>query len=383
MAFTPSTDAVDVAGATDAELCPTVGVEEEFVLVDPDTGAPDLNNTAVAAAGEALGIELQLELSRCQIETATPVCTRMEDLEAQLRRTRTLTAAAAAQTGAALLAVAVPPFGPPPRMITDLPRYRRLADHFGQLGEQVICGCHVHVGVPDREVAVAVSNHLRPWLPALVALTANSPIIADRDTGYASWRHVLWSRWPSAGPPPYFQSAGHYDTVVAELLDHEVILDVGMLYWDVRLSAHLPTLEVRVADVPTTVEETLLLATLVRGLVVAGLRAVRRGQRAPAVDAHRLRAAYWRAARDGVTGRGIDIASGCLVPAAEPLLRLLDHIRPALEATGDYAGTQAALTRILAVGNGAARQRQTLQNGTLLDVLGMLSRGLTDTASPA
>jgi carboxylate-amine ligase len=219
----------------------------------------------------------------------------------------------------------------------------------------------------------------RPWLPALVALTANSPIIADRDTGYASWRHVLWSRWPSAGPPPYFRSAEHYDTVVAEMLDHEVILDVAMLYWDVRLSAHLPTLEVRVADVPATVDETVLLATLVRGLVVAALRAIRHGHRAPPADPHRLRAAYWRAARDGVTGRGIDVASGNLVPAAEPILRLLDHIRPALDILGDYPGAQSALTRILAVGNGAARQRHTLQTGTLHDVLGLLTHSTTDT----
>jgi carboxylate-amine ligase len=156
MALTPSTK-------PDAELCPTVGVEEEFVLVDPNTGAPHLGSTAAAAAGQALGIDLQLELSQCQIEAATPVCTRIDDLRAQLHRARALAAAAAAQCGAALLAVAVPPFGPPPRAITDLSRYRLLAEHFGQLGEQVICGCHVHIGVSDREDAVAVSNHLRPW----------------------------------------------------------------------------------------------------------------------------------------------------------------------------------------------------------------------------
>jgi carboxylate-amine ligase len=383
MSRTPSTGHADIAAAAAATLCPTVGVEEEFVLVDPDTGAPHLGSTAVAAAGQALGIELQLELSQCQIEAATAVCTRIGDLRAKLHETRAVAAATAAQCGATLLAVAVPPFGPPPRSITDLPRYRRFAEHFGQLGEQVICGCHVHVGVPDREVAVAVSNHLRPWLPALVALTANSPITADRDTGYASWRHVLWSRWPNAGPPPYFRSAEHYDTIVAEMLDHDVILDEAMLYWDVRLSAHLPTLEVRVADVPATVDETVLLATLVRGLVVTALRAIRHGHRPPAVDPHRLRAAYWRAARDGITGHGIDVASGCLVPAAEPILRLVDHIRPGLDILGDYPDAQTALTRIIQSGNGAARQRRTLQTGTLHDVLGMLARSTTDTGTPA
>lgn len=108
-----------------------------------------------------------------------------------------------------------PPLGPLPRAVTDTPRYRWMAERFGSLADQVICGCHVHVSVPDRDVAVQVSNHFRPWLPALLSLTANSPIIAGTDTGHSSWRHVLWARWPSAGPPPQFRSADHYDAVVA------------------------------------------------------------------------------------------------------------------------------------------------------------------------
>jgi carboxylate-amine ligase len=170
--------------------------------------------------------------------------------------------------------------------------------------------------------------------------------------------------------------------VVAQMLDHEVILDEAMLYWDVRLSAHLPTLEIRVGDVPATVDETVLLATLVRGLVVTALRAIHHGHRPPAVDPHQLRAAYWRAARDGITGRGIDVASGNLVPSTEPILRVVDHIRPALDLLGDYADAQAALTRILEAGNGAVRQRQTLQTGTLDDVLEILARSTTDTVTP-
>ncbi|MGV9747571.1 glutamate-cysteine ligase family protein [Rhodococcus zopfii] len=129
-----------------AELGPTIGVEEEFVLADPDTGTPWLDNATVVAAGQELGVDLQLELSRCQIETATPVCASIAQLRTQLRRMRSGAAAAAARAGAALLATAVPPVGPPPRLITDLTRYTSLVDHFGLLGEQVICGCHVHVG---------------------------------------------------------------------------------------------------------------------------------------------------------------------------------------------------------------------------------------------
>ncbi|MGW5153456.1 carboxylate-amine ligase [Rhodococcus koreensis] len=380
---TLSADPIGAAGAESADSAPTIGVEEEFVLVDPDTGTPFLGNTAVAAAAQTRGAELQLELSRCQIETATPVCTTLTDLRDQLRRTRAQVAAAATAVGAAVLATGVPPFGPPPTSITALPRYQRMTEHVGLLAEQVICGCHVHVGLADRDLAVQVSNHLRPWLPVLLALTANSAIAAGRDTGYASWRHVLWSRWPSAGPPPYFRSAQHYDTVVAAMLDHEVILDTAMLYWDVRLSAHLPTLEVRVSDVPATAEETVLLAALVRALVTTALGAVDRGQPAPVLDPAVLRAAYWRAARDGVTGYAVDTGSGHLVSAREVTARLVDHVRPALERTGDYRTVHCAVECVLGAGNGAVRQRRTLQAGTLADLLRVLTRPTPDAgASP-
>ncbi|TQC41702.1 YbdK family carboxylate-amine ligase, partial [Rhodococcus sp. WS4] len=237
---------------------------------------------------------------------------------------------------------------------------------------------HVHVGVPNRDEAVAVSNHLRPWLPVLLALTANSPISAGRDTGYASWRHILWSRWPSAGPPPYFRSAQHYDSVVARMLENESVLDTAMIYWDIRLSAHLPTIEVRIADVPATAGEAVLLAALIRGLVGTALTDIRRGAAGPMLDEQVLRSAYWRAAHDGLTGHGIDAFSARLVPAGALLERLLTRIRPALEEYGDYTAARAAVTRVLATGNGAARQRRALRAGSLATVVDLLTHTTTE-----
>ena len=155
--------------------------------------------------------------------------------------------------------------------------------------EQGICGCHVHVEVPDRESAIAVSNRLRPWLPLLLALAANSAIYRNADTGYASWRSVLWARWPSAGPPPHLDSAAHYDAVVAMMLESGAMLDDRMVYWDVRPSSKFPTLEVRVADVPATAAETVLMATLVRASVMTALAAHGRGEPVPRIDDHAAR----------------------------------------------------------------------------------------------
>lgn len=339
---------------------PTVGVEEEFLLVDPDTGEPVARNEAVAQHAKAHGVELQLELTSCQVETATEVADTCEEVRAQLTRLRRIAADAAEAAGARLLAVGLPPTVPHEFPITDKKRYRRIAERFGMIAhEQGICGCHVHVAVPDRDAAIAVSNRIRPWLPLLLAVTANSAIYRNTDTGHASWRSVLWQRWPSAGPPPQFESADEYDAVVRLFLDTGAMLDDGMVYWDVRPSANFPTVEVRVADVPATVAESVLLAALVRGCAMTALEAERRGDTVAPLAPHALRAAYWTSARNGLDGDAIDLTdSHGSAPAVQLLDRLVDHVRPALEQVGDFDMVRSELARIAEHGNGAMRQRR-------------------------
>lgn len=342
---------------------PTVGVEEEFLLVDPDSGEPVARNESVARNADARGVELQLELTSCQVETTTEVANTSDDLRSELRRLRRIAAEAAEADGARLLAVGLPPTVPREFPITDNPRYRRIAERFGMIAhEQGICGCHVHVSVPDRDAAIQVSNRLRPWLPLLLAVTANSAIYRNTDTGYASWRSVLWQRWPSAGPPPQLDSADEYDAVVRMLLDSGAMLDDGMVYWDVRPSANFPTIEVRVADVPATVAETVLLAALARGCVMTALDDERRGDTVAPLAPHALRAAYWKSAREGLEGNAIDLTeTHASVPAVDLLDGLIDRVRPALEAVGDYDMVRAELSRIAEHGNGAMRQRRAWQ----------------------
>lgn len=339
---------------------PTFGVEEEFLLVDPGSGEPVPLNRAVAERAEASGVDLQLELTSCQIETTSEVMTSSADLRAEIVRLRRVAADAAAGAGARLLAVGLPPTVPHHFPITDKPRYHEIAEKFGMIAhEQGICGCHVHVAVPNRELAVRVSNRLRPWLPSLLALTANSAIYRGTDTGYASWRSVLWARWPSAGPPPYFDSVEEYDATVAMMLDTGAMMDDGMVYWDVRPSANFPTVEVRVADVPATVAETVLLATLVRAAVMTALHDEQTGSPIPLLTSHALKAAYWKAARDGLDGHAVDLAdTHAPIPAARLLSNLVDRVQPALQALGDEDMVRAELTRIAVEGNGAMRQRR-------------------------
>lgn len=341
---------------------PTIGVEEEFLLVDPATGEPVAVNTAVARHASEHGVKLQLELTSCQIETNSDVVGGSTELRRQLARLRRIASEAADASGAQLVAVALPPTRPCEFPITDTPRYREIADKFGMVAEEGICGAHVHVSVPSRELAVRVSNRLRPWLPLFLALTANSAIYRGFDTHYASWRSVVWARWPSAGAPPHFDSVDEYDGLVDLLRRAGAVLDDGMVYWDVRASARFPTVEVRAADVPVTADETVLLATLVRASVMTALDDERRGEPELPLAPHALKAAYWKSARDGLEGDAVDLMeSHAVLPARTLLERLVEHVRPALAALGDYDMARDELARIVEQGNGATRQRRAWQ----------------------
>ncbi|QQQ80638.1 glutamate--cysteine ligase [Saccharothrix sp. 6-C] len=353
---------------------PTLGVEEEFLLVDARTGEPAPHGAEVVeAAQRRFGVELDVELLQAQVETRTPVCHDLADVHRQLTGLRMVAVEIARTLGFGLLAVGTPPVGGTAGPTTDRDRYRGLTEDYRLLAaEQSICGCHVHVAVPDLETAVQVCNHLRPWLPVLGAVTANSPFVNGADTGYASWRSMVWSRWPSGGPPPYFESAAHYEATCDMLLAAGSARDRRMIYWDVRPSAHLPTVEVRVADVAATVDEAVLLAALVHGLVRTALADLRRGLTAPPVPTEVLRAATWRAARDGLAGLSLDVLSGRLVPARLLLDRLVHRVEDQLD---EPALVRRLLSTLDSDGGGAERQRRAFARaGRMSDVLEQLAR---------
>ncbi len=343
---------------------PSFGVEEEFLLVDPLTGWPVARNTEVARHAARRGIDIQLEMTASQVEVATDKSETSSQLREQISQLRAATSASAQEAGAALLAAGMPPAGDAPVPITDNARYHRIADAVGMIAdERGNCGCHVHVEVPSRDAAIAVSNWLRPWLPVMLALTANSAVHRGTDSGHASWRHVVWGRWPSAGPPPYFDTEADCDATVATLLESGAIFDDGMVYWDVRPSVRFPTVEVRVADVPLTAAETVLHATLVRASVMTALAAYERGEPAPPIPHHLVRLACWKAAHDGLGGRLLDITGPSntvarAVPATRVLQQWLTAIGPALCQLGDDAWACPEVHRLLQRGNGAIRQRR-------------------------
>jgi len=337
----------------------TLGVEEEFVLLDPSSGA------AVPAGPGVVGLldgepGVQRELMRFQVETGTIVCTSLDDVAGELVRLRRLVSDAAAHLGCYLVASGIAPFHAPGLgAVSDKPRYQRLAERFGPLvaGVGGTCGCHVHVGVPSRDLGVQVLARLRPWLATLLALTVNSPIAGGRDTAWSSWRYPLWSRWPTAAPPAVWPDAAAYDAAIHRLIGQGAALDERSVYLFARLSPRYPTVELRIADVCLDVGTAVLLAGLARALVATALAEARRGAHLAAPPDRWVGAAIGAAARHGLAGPGIDPFTGRYVDPRGLRSRLVDHVNSALSDHGDDATIAGLLHWLDDQGTGAERQR--------------------------
>jgi YbdK family carboxylate-amine ligase len=363
----------------------TFGVEEELLLVDPVGGAPQAISGAVITYAKKHGVALcdgeppETEFQREQLETATRPCTELGELSEQVRENRLAADHAARGVGAAVAALATCPVVVQPSL-TPSRRYRRMAHEYALTAdEQLTCGCHVHVHIESPDEGVAVLDRIRPWLPPLLALSANSPFWQGRDTGYDSWRHQVWGRWPSTGPTELFESAKAYRATIDALLETGALLDEGMVYFDARLSRNYPTVEIRVADVCMRADDAVLLAALIRGLVDTAAQAWRAGVPPDPVRTDLLRLAMWRASRSGVRDDLVHPETRAATPAATAIRALRDHVAPALEENGDLETTDALLKALLERGNGAQQQRRIYSDGR--DVTAIVTDAVAQTTS--
>jgi carboxylate-amine ligase len=338
----------------------TLGVEEEFQIVDGDSGElVSRADDVVAAARPLVGDAVEEELNRCQIEVATPVCTSLAEVAEHLRGLRRSLQEAATSTGSRIVAVGSHPLGSwEDQEVGDRDRYQQMEDDYQIVArQQVICGCHVHVGVPDPDLAVAVMDRLRPWLPTLLALSANSPFWQGLDTGYDSYRTEVWKRWPTFGMPPLLGDDAGYRGLVDEMVEGGAIADPTHLYWMARPSERWPTIELRACDVCLTADEAVMVAGLSRALVATCIAEHERGDAVPEVQRDLLEAATWRAARFGLEDELLSAVDLRPRPAAEVVGELLEHARGGLEAHGDWDQVAEAVAQVLRTGNGARRQR--------------------------
>lgn len=343
------------------EVGATLGVEEEYHLVDAQTvelaDAPEV----VPEAQRLLGADAQGEISTSQLEVATPVCTTLSQVRAHLVRLRRGAVEAAQAHGCRVLACATHPtarWGQ--QRLTAADRYERVHERYRLLAlQQLITGQHVHVSVPHPELLIGALDRLRCDLPVLLALSASSPFWEGVDSGYASYRTVWFSRFPVTGAQQVLRTRETYDRLVEDLVVAGVIDDARGLYWDARPSTLYPTIEIRVADTCPRVDDAVLQAGLARSLVrVAAAEAMRE---VPLVDPRPelMKAARWRAARHGLEGELVDLRTMTRVPATELVRSLLARLRDDLEETGDWAEVSALAEQALARGTSSAQQRRT------------------------
>jgi carboxylate-amine ligase len=337
----------------------TVGVEEEFHLVDRESRR---STDAAAAVLRGVGRDEEIvpELKASMVESNSRVHTSLSELRADLADLRRDLGSAAASAGAGLVAAGTAPLQGEAALRTyPKERYLEMSEDFPSLErEQAVAGVQTQVGIDDRDVAVQVVSRAQRFTPVMLALAAGSPFWQGEDTGYASWRTRVWERWPSAGPTAPFDSAADYDATIDALLAGGTIRDRGMVYFDVRLSAHQPTVEFRVCDAVDRLDDVVMLAGLWRAVAMTCLvETSSPGSAAPPPRIEAVVGARWLAARSGLSAQLVDPVSGEAVPAAAAVASLLAVLRPALEETGDLADVEELVTGVLAAGGPAARQR--------------------------
>ena len=362
-----------------AEL--TLGAEEELHLIDLDewglsARAPQLLSRLPAGSYSA-------ELQRTTVETNTRPVRTLSALRAELLRLRRgLTDVATPEKLGVAAVGTAPRSGYADFELTANGRFGRMQEQYRLLvDEQLICGTQIHVGVSDRDLAVQIAQRVARDLPVLLALSASSPYWNGHDTGYASIRTIIWQRWPSAGSTGPLSSAKEYDELLEDLIASGVIADAKMAYFDVRPSAHVPTLELRVCDACPLVDDAVLIAGLFRASVRAAELDIEAGRpfapRRPPVH----RAAIWQAARGGLSGRLLDDSEHPRpVPAVRAVRALVQRLRPELEELGDYQDVVELAEAVLARGNSADRQRAAFAERGVLDDVVRLVVGETEGA---
>lgn len=337
----------------------TVGVEEEYQLVDARTG--ELRSRARTVLATDWTGEIRPEMLANSIEVGTCVCHSAEELRAELGRLRFQAAVAAEAEGLRVVAAGVHPFQPPGgEEFNPGEVYRRLREEYRSLAyHQSIFGLHVHVAVPPHVDRVGLINRTRFYLPHLLALSASSPLYAGEDTGYASFRSIMWRRWPRSGPPPRMENEAEYRRVVEDLTRTGWIDAPGRIYWEIRPHHQYPTVEFRVADVTPRIEDAVVIAALVRALVVGAAEGVVTEPPLPvAAQQVVLVENGWKASRDGLESEFLDLEGETVVrrPVREVLGALAERVGETAERLGD-GDAMALLPALLARGEAAQRIR--------------------------
>jgi glutamate---cysteine ligase / carboxylate-amine ligase len=342
----------------------TMGVEEEYLLVDLETR--DLTHRPdgfFQACETALGSRVAREFYRAQIEVGTRIHTTPADVRDELAELRETIGTIAARYGIGVIAASLHPFARQlEQEVTPRQRYRAIQEDLAMAGRRLlVCGMHVHVGVEDDDERIDLMNQMRYFVPHLLTLSTSSPFYEGDDTGMSGYRLTLYQECPRTGLPPRFASSADYRTAVDTLVAAGVIENATKIWWDMRPSDRFPTLEMRAMDVATRVEDAASIAALYGCLMRRLMRMRRQNQRWRDYSDMLLSENRWRAMRYGVQGSLFDLARGELVPVRHLIGELIDLVREEAEELGCLRDVEHAL-RIAAEGTSADRQRAVFQS---------------------
>jgi glutamate---cysteine ligase / carboxylate-amine ligase len=339
----------------------TLGVEEEYMLLDGESFdlVQHVDTVLSAAQNGELTDRIGPELMQSVVEISTPVCKSVADVDAELRKLRGLVSGIAGERGMRVGSAGTHPFSLFERQrITARDRYRNLVDQLQYVARrELIFGLHIHVAVDDPEKAIKVTSALLLHLPDFLALSANSPFWRGEATGLASSRQMVFAAFPRSGPPPRFRDYADYAEVVGQLEKTGCIADYTHIWWDIRLHPRFGTIEVRVMDAVTRVEETVALTAYVQALVKHYAERFDSGAELPSFHRILISENKWLGARYGLEAPVMDLDTGRRnrVPVAQLIRRTLRDIEPHARELGAERELEG-IKDILAKGNGADRQ---------------------------
>ncbi|MGF1617610.1 MAG: carboxylate-amine ligase [Acidimicrobiia bacterium] len=342
----------------------TIGIEEEYLVVDRETrdlikSPPD---SMWKALENILGSQVSPEFLKAQIEVGTRVCSTVAEAREDLARMRRGLSAVVNDYGGAIIASSTHPFANwSEQETTEDPRYMRLAADYQQVARQlVICGMHVHVGISDPDLRIDLMNQVRYMLPHLLALSTSSPFWAGQPTGLLAYRLVIFQNLPRTGLPQEFASWGEYERSVAVLVNAGLIEDATKLWWDIRPSSRYPTLEMRVSDICTRLEDAMTVAALYQCLLGYLYRLRRDNQRWRTYSPMMIEENLWRAQRYGVDGSLVDFGRGELVAYSDLIEEFIEVLAQDATEFGVREELRHART-IVSEGTSAHRQLATYE----------------------
>ena len=335
----------------------TIGIEEEFQIVDGQGQLKSHIETLLAAAGGRFGDQLRREMMQSVVEAGTKICADVSEARDEIATLRGSIAALLKPAGLRIASAGTHPFSHwQDQDVTEAERYKILEEELQDvIRELLIFGLHVHVGIPDPELRIEVMNEARYFLPHLLAISTSSPFWLTRITGLKSYRQIIWQRFPRTGIPPEFSSYDEYENFVELLVKTKCIDDGRKIWWDLRPHATFPTIEFRVCDAATRVDETLCIAALIQAICakLLVLRARNQGFRryAPSL----IQENKWRAVRGGMDAKLIDFGKQTEVPMRELAVELLEFVDDVVDALGSRREVEYLQT-IIREGTSADRQ---------------------------